>query len=148
MFLYNYSETGKEFQIWGPSDLRLFFPYVLVFVFTTAILFGRLTNEERKQKRYCIYVEFKTFSVSKIPSAVIYKSTSYELLSLRVVFIARVTSCKLLFIAQLRVKSYSLLHELRVTVCIRVMSYCLLLELRVTFCMRVTSYCLLCELLF
>ena len=40
--------SGKEFQILGPSDLRLFVPYVLVLVLTTAILFGRLTDEEGK----------------------------------------------------------------------------------------------------
>ena len=40
--------SGKEFQIRGPSDLRLFVPYVFVFVLTTAILFGRLADEERK----------------------------------------------------------------------------------------------------
>ena len=40
--------SGKEFQIRGPSDLSLFVPYVLVFVLTTAILFGRLVDEERK----------------------------------------------------------------------------------------------------
>ena len=40
--------SGKEFQILGPSDLRLFVPYVLVFVLTTAKLFGRVEDEERK----------------------------------------------------------------------------------------------------
>ena len=40
--------SGKEFQILGPSDLRLFVPYVLVLALTTAILFGRLTHEEGK----------------------------------------------------------------------------------------------------
>ena len=40
--------SGKEFQIRGPSDLSLFVPYVLVFVLTTAILFGRLADEKRK----------------------------------------------------------------------------------------------------
>ena len=40
--------SGKEFQMWGSSALRLFVPYVLVFVFTTAKLFGRLADEERK----------------------------------------------------------------------------------------------------
>ena len=39
--------SGKEFQIRDPSDLRVFVPYVLVFVLTTAILFGRLAAEER-----------------------------------------------------------------------------------------------------
>ena len=43
-----FMRSGKEFQILGPSDLRLFVPYVLVLVFTTAILFGRLTDEEDK----------------------------------------------------------------------------------------------------
>ena len=61
--------------------------------------------------------------------------TSYELISLRVAFFARVTSYELI-----------LLHELRVTICIRVTSYYLLGKLRVTFCIRVTSYCLLHEL--
>ena len=54
--------------------------------------------------------------------------TSYELISLRVAFIARVTSYDLF-----------LLHELRVTFWIRVTSSCLLHELRVTFYIRVTS---------
>ena len=40
--------SGKEFQISDPSDLRLFVPYVFVFVLTKAILFGRLADEERK----------------------------------------------------------------------------------------------------
>ena len=40
--------SGKEFQIWGSSDLRLFVPYVFVFALTTAVLFGRLADEERK----------------------------------------------------------------------------------------------------
>ena len=40
--------SGKELQILGPSDLRLFVPYVFVFILTTAILFGRLADEERK----------------------------------------------------------------------------------------------------
>ena len=61
--------------------------------------------------------------------------TSYELISLQVVFIARVTSYELFS-----------LHELRVTFCIRVTSYCLLHELRVTFITRVTNYCLLHKL--
>ena len=61
--------------------------------------------------------------------------TRYELMSLRVSFIARVMSYELF-----------LLQELRVTFCIRVMSYCLLYELPVTFIARVTSYGLLCEL--
>ena len=56
--------------------------------------------------------------------------TSYELISLQVAFISRVTSYELFS-----------LHELRVTFCIRVTSYCLLHELRVTFITRVTSYC-------
>ena len=42
--------SGKEFQIWGPSDLRLFVQYVFVFVLTTAILFGPLEDEERNKK--------------------------------------------------------------------------------------------------
>ena len=29
--------SGKEFQILGPSDLRLFVPYVFVFVLVTAM---------------------------------------------------------------------------------------------------------------
>ena len=41
----------KEFQIWGPSDLRLFVPYVLLFVLTTDTLFGRQADEERNQKK-------------------------------------------------------------------------------------------------
>ena len=61
--------------------------------------------------------------------------TSYELISLRVAFIARVTSYELF-----------LLHELRVTFCIRVTSCCLLHELRVIFFVRVTSHCLLHKL--
>ena len=61
--------------------------------------------------------------------------TSYELISLQVAFIARVTSYELFS-----------LHELRVTFCIRVTSYCLLHELRVTFITRVTNYCLLHKL--
>ena len=40
--------SGKEFQISDPSDLRLFVPYVFVFVLTKAILFGRLVDDERK----------------------------------------------------------------------------------------------------
>ena len=40
--------SGKEFQIWGSSDLRLFVPYVFVFALKTAVLFGRLADEERK----------------------------------------------------------------------------------------------------
>ena len=40
--------SGKEFQIWDPSDLRLFVPSVLVIVPRTAILFGRLGDEEPK----------------------------------------------------------------------------------------------------
>ena len=62
--------SGKDFQIWGSSALRLFVPYVLVFVFTTAKLFGRLADEERKQKRSCMYVGSKTFSVLKISNGV------------------------------------------------------------------------------
>ena len=61
--------------------------------------------------------------------------TSYELISLRVAFIARVMSYELF-----------LLHELRVTFYIQVTIYCLLHELRVTFIARVMSYCLLHEL--
>ena len=61
--------------------------------------------------------------------------TSYELISLRVAFIARVSSYDLV-----------LLHKLQVTFCIRVTNYCLLHKLRVTFYMRVTSYCLFHEL--
>ena len=61
--------------------------------------------------------------------------TSYELISLRAAFIARVTSYRLL-----------LLCELRVTFCMQVTSYCLLYELRVTIIARVTSYSLLYEL--
>ena len=65
--------------------------------------------------------------------------TSYELISLLVEFIGRVTSYELF-----------LLHELRGTFCMRVTSYCLLHELRVTFIARVTSCCLFTsyELLF
>ena len=40
--------SGKEFQIRGPSDLRLFVPYVFVFVLTTVILFGPHADEERR----------------------------------------------------------------------------------------------------
>ena len=40
--------SGKEFQMWGPNDLRLFVPFVFVFVLTTAILFGHLADEECK----------------------------------------------------------------------------------------------------
>ena len=40
--------SGKEFQIRGPSDLRLFVPYVFVFVLTTAILFGPHADEKRR----------------------------------------------------------------------------------------------------
>ena len=43
--------SGKEFQIWGPSDLRLFVPYVFVFVLTMAILFGHLVDEEPKLEK-------------------------------------------------------------------------------------------------
>ena len=43
--------SGKESQIWGPSDLRLFVPYVFVFVLTMAILFGCLVDEEHKLKK-------------------------------------------------------------------------------------------------
>ena len=57
------------------------------------------------------------------------QATSYELISLRVAFVARVTGYNLF-----------LLHELRVTFCTRVTSYCLLHELRVTIIARVTSY--------
>ena len=56
--------------------------------------------------------------------------TSYELISLRVAFIARVMSYDLV-----------LFHELRVTFCIRVTRCCLLHELRVTFYIRFASYC-------
>ena len=93
--------------------------------------------------------------------------TSFELISLRVAFIARVTSYhlfllhELLFTCELRVtvycSSYELLftYELRVTVyctsyellfITRVTSYCLLHELQNTFCIRVTSYCSLQKL--
>ena len=61
--------------------------------------------------------------------------TSYELISLRVVFIAQVTSYKLF-----------LLHELRVIFCIRVTSNYLWHELRYFFIARVTGYWLLHEL--
>ena len=61
--------SGKEFQIQGLSDLRLFVSYVFVFVLTTVILFGRLADKECKQKRSCVCVGFKTFSVLKISSA-------------------------------------------------------------------------------
>ena len=77
---------------------------------------------------------------------------SYELISLRVAFIARVTSYNLFLLHELRVTfcirvtSSCLLHELRVTFYIRVTSYCLFHELRVTIIARVTSYCLLHEL--
>ena len=47
-FFSAFMYSGKEFQIQGPSDLMLFVPYVLVFVLTAAILFGRLANEEHK----------------------------------------------------------------------------------------------------
>ena len=57
--------------------------------------------------------------------------TSYELICLRVAFIARVASYDLF-----------LWHELRVTFCIRVTSYCFLHKL------RVTVYCTSYELLF
>ena len=40
--------SGKEFQIRGPSDLRLFIPYVFVLVLTMVLLFGRLAEEECK----------------------------------------------------------------------------------------------------
>ena len=61
--------------------------------------------------------------------------TSYELISWRVAFIARVTSYNLL-----------LLHKLRVTFYIRITSCCLFHELRITIIERVTSYCLLHKL--
>ena len=60
-----------------------------------------------------------------------FRVTSYELISLRVKFITRVTSHELF-----------LLHEVRVTLCIRGTSYCLFHEL------RVTVYCTGYELLF
>ena len=63
--------------------------------------------------------------------------TSYELLSLWVILIARVTSYKLV-----------LLHELRVPFCIRVTSYCFSYEFWVTFYIKVTKYYLLDELRF
>lgn len=59
---------------------------------------------------------------------VIYQWTSYELLSLRVLVIARVRSYDLL-----------LFHEMRVSFCIPVPLYCLLHELQVTFYIQVTS---------
>ena len=59
---------------------------------------------------------------------VIYQWTSYELLSPRVLFIARVRSYDLL-----------LFHETRVSFSIRVPTYCLLHELQVTFYIQVTS---------
>ena len=40
--------SGEEFHIWGPSDLRLFIPYMFVFVLTRAILFGCHADEEHK----------------------------------------------------------------------------------------------------
>ena len=40
--------SSKEFQICGPSDLRFYVSYVFVFAPTTAILFARLVEEERK----------------------------------------------------------------------------------------------------
>ena len=40
--------SGKEFQIWSPGGVKLFVPYVFVFVLTTAILFGRLADEKPK----------------------------------------------------------------------------------------------------
>ena len=79
--------------------------------------------------------------------------TSYELISLRVAFIARVSSYDLVLLHELqvtfciRVTSYCLLHhKLRVTFYVRVTRYCLFHELRVTFIARVTSYCSLHEL--
>ena len=78
--------------------------------------------------------------------------TSYELISLRVAFIARVTSYDLFLLYELRVifclwvTSYCLLHGLQVTFYIRVTNYCLLQELWVSFSIRVTTYCLLHEL--
>ena len=77
---------------------------------------------------------------------------SYELMSLRVAFIARLTSYELFLLYKLwvifcvRVTSYCLLHELQATFYIRVTSYCLLHELQITFIARLTSYCLLHEL--
>ena len=57
-----------------------------------------------------------------------FRVTSYELLSLRVALVARVTSYQLL-----------LLHELQVTFYIQITSYRLLYELQVNFIARVTS---------
>ena len=92
---------------------------------------------EKHTKDFLHFTEFK-FLYSLQDSDILIKElqvTSYEIISLRVAFIARVTSYDLL-----------LLHELRVTFCIRVMSSCLLQELRVTFYIRLTSYCLFHEL--
>ena len=105
-----------------------------------------------------LYFCVKTYSTPKCLTCILINEllvSSYELLPLRVVFFALVTSYELLFIARItsyllhtRVTSYILLHELRVIVCMRVTSYCLLHELRVTFSMRVMSYRLLYELRF
>ena len=64
--------------------------------------------------------------------------TSYKLISLRVAFIARVTSYELLLIA--RVTSYCLLYELRDTVYCTSYELLFAYELRLNFYMRVTSY--------
>ena len=65
--------------------------------------------------------------------------TSYELISLRAVFIARVTSYRLLLLCELRV---TFVCKLRVTV------YCTSYELRSLHELRVILYCTSYELLF
>ena len=102
--------------------------------------------------------ELQVTSYDLISLRVAFIAMSYDLLllhELRVTFFIQVTSCclhttyflhtsyKLLFIPWVKSHHYCTSYELLFTA--RVTSYCLLHELRVTFCIWVTSYCLLHE---
>ena len=107
-------------------------------------IFKRKCNIEDHYLLYYYVINLSKYTNQRV--------TSYELISLRVEFIARISSCDIVLLHALqvtfciRVTSYCLLSKLRVTFYMRVMSYCLFHELRVTFIARVTSCCSLHEL--
>ena len=110
---------------------------VFEYVSLSSLCYNRLRQDfqlasMKKLTRLTSSVEICDMLIKKL------RVTSYELISLRVSFIARVTSYRLF-----------LLCQLRVIFCMRVTSYCLLYELRVIlfctsyeflFLARVTSY--------